>query len=230
MYSKLVLGLALTAGSASAANLVRRDTGAGGHDHGHGHAAAPSSSYNEPASGYSAPSSSYGAPAQSYGAPAQSYGAPAPSYGAPSYSAPSSSYGGDVSYGGGYDVGGYDDPKFDLAWIIIPGLIILGLSLLFPTITSVSVSGRKKRSLEGESSPLVDVVERVNDIYMAVVESEECMERVACEIGGLAQDVGLQENSLAKMAENFVPSKYKAYYKQFQSGQNCHKIKCGSLF
>ena len=47
-------------------------------------------------------------------------------------------------------------------------------------------------------SPMTDIVERVNDIYMAVVESEECMERVACEIGGLAKDVGLQENSIAK--------------------------------
>lgn len=45
---------------------------------------------------------------------------------------------------------------------------------------------------------MTDIVERVNDIYMAVVESEECMERVACEIGGLAKDVGLQENSIAK--------------------------------
>lgn len=47
-------------------------------------------------------------------------------------------------------------------------------------------------------SPLTDVVERVNDIYMAVVESEECMERIACEVGGLAGVVGLKENSLAQ--------------------------------
>ena len=33
---------------------------------------------------------------------------------------------------------------------------------------------------------------------MSVVESEECMQRIACEIGGLAEDVGLKENSLAK--------------------------------
>ena len=43
-----------------------------------------------------------------------------------------------------------------------------------------------------------DVVERVNDIYMAVVESEECMERIACELGGLATDVGLKDNTIAK--------------------------------
>jgi hypothetical protein len=69
----------------------------------------------------------------------------------------------------------------------------------------------------------------VNDIYMSVVESEECMERVACELGGLVGDVGIKMNSMAKMGEAFVPSKYKTYYKQFASGQDCKKIKCGAF-
>lgn len=248
MYSKLVVGLAI-AGGVSAADIlrVRRDGGGHGHDHGHAAAApaagysepassyaAPAPSYSAPAPSYSAPAPSYSAPAPSYGAPAPSYGAPAPSYGAPapSYGAPAPSYGGG-DYGSSYDVGGYEDdgPRFDISVIIIPILIIIGLSLLFPTITSVAVSGRKKRELGEESSnPLNDVVERVNDIYMSVVESEECMERVACELGGIVGDIGLKENSMAKMAEAFVPSKYKGYYKQFQSGQNCHKIKCGNIF
>ena len=41
---------------------------------------------------------------------------------------------------------------------------------------------------------MTDVVERVNDIYTAVVQSEECMERIACEVGGLAADVGLKQS------------------------------------
>lgn len=251
MYSKLVIGLAM-AGAASAADIVRRDTGSGGHAHAHGssshgssahgssahgssahgssthgssvhgggHAADTSSSYGAPAASYGAPAASYGAPAQSYGAPAQSYGAPAPSYGAPSYSS-----------GGGYDVGGYED-DFDLSVIIIPLLVLFGLSLLFPTIVNINAStGRKRREAGDEDvSALTDVVERVNDIYMSVVESEECMQRIACEIGGLAEDVGIRENSLTQMGELFVPSKYKSYYKQFSSGQDCHKIKCGSIF
>lgn len=149
MYSKIVLGLAV-AGAASAADLVRRDTGGGGHhDHSHAAAPAPSSGYSEPAAaapaaGYGAPAASYGAPAASYGAPAASYGAPASSYGAPatgpSYSAPSAGY--------GYDVGYEEEGGFDLSAIIIPILIIFGLSLLFPTITTVSVNGRRKRDLE----------------------------------------------------------------------------------
>ncbi len=43
-------------------------------------------------------------------------------------------------------------------------------------------------------NPMSDVVERVNDIYTAVVQSEECMERIACELGGLAADVGLSRS------------------------------------
>ena len=41
---------------------------------------------------------------------------------------------------------------------------------------------------------MTDVVERVNDIYNSVVQSEECMERIACEIGGLANDFGLKQS------------------------------------
>ena len=159
MYSKLVVGLAM-AGAASAAEIVRRDTGGSGHgshgashgsSHGSSHGgsahAAPSSSYSEPSAGYSAPASSYGAPAASYGAPAQSYGAPAQSYGAPAASYGSSGHG--SSY---HDVGGYEEDRFDLSVIIIPLLVLFGLSLLFPTIVNINASGggRKRRSADDE--------------------------------------------------------------------------------
>ena len=47
-------------------------------------------------------------------------------------------------------------------------------------------------------NPMTDVVERVNDIYSSVVASEECMERIACEVGGLAADVGLTQSPALK--------------------------------
>ena len=43
-----------------------------------------------------------------------------------------------------------------------------------------------------------DVIERVNEIYTAVVQSEECMEKIACEVGALAGDVGLTRNPALK--------------------------------
>jgi len=171
----------------------------GAHAHDHAHA-EPAAAYGAPA-----PAASYGAPAASYDEPepAQSYGEPAPTYGAEEAALP------------------------DLTPIIIGILALVGLSLLFPT--HVSIDSRKKRSAAEYANPMTDVVERVNEIYNSVITSEQCMERIACELGGLASDVGLKESPMAKMADLFVTAKYKPYYKQFKSGQNCEKIKCGSL-
>jgi len=216
-------------------NIVRRDAD-GGHGHGghggggHAHASAPSSGYDSPSPSYGAPSTGYGAPSSSYNEPSPSYGTPDTGYGAPAtgYGGGGSSYDAAPSYGG--DDGGLF--PFDLSALIIPILAIVGLSLLFPVITTVDVKKRKRRDLsdlERDANPMTDVVERVNEIYNSVITSEQCMERIACELGGLASDVGLKESPMAKMADLFVTAKYKPYYKQFKSGQNCEKIKCGSL-
>jgi len=134
-------------------NIVRRDAdgaghGGGGHAHGGG-GAALGSGYAEPAASYGAPAPSYGAPSPSYNEPSPSYGAAAPSTG---YAEPNTGYGGGDG-GSSYDAApsyggdGGDLFPFDLSALIIPILAIVGLSLLFPTITSVSVK-RRKRDLE----------------------------------------------------------------------------------
>ena len=52
---------------------------------------------------------------------------------------------------------------------------------------------------------------------------------MACDVGGLASEAGL-DTSLANLATVMVPGKYSKYMKQFASAKNCSKIKCGSLF
>merc|ERR1712180_314687 len=141
----------------------------------------------------------YGPPEPAYGAPAVEYGPP------PSYQA---------------------EAGLDLTTLIIPLLALVGLFLLFPTyVTLTSVRRKREAGEEGEDMSLVN---RIQDMYMAVVESEECLERVACEVGGLARDAGL-DNSLATTAAFLVPSKYSKFAKQFASPKNCQKIKCGSF-
>merc|ERR1712060_314688 len=131
--------------------------------------------------------SGYGAPPATYEEPAASYGAPAPTY---------------------------EEPLPDLTPIIVGILVLTGLSLLFPTFVSLATV-RRKRHAEDEGDHQTDVIERVNEIYTAVVQSEECMEKIACEVGALAGDVGLTQSPALKLAEGFMPSKYKTYYKQF---------------
>merc|ERR1711972_455499 len=166
---------------------------------------------------------SYAAP--SYSAPAPTYGPPEPTYAYASpdtgYAAPQTGYASPVS--------SYGDVKggLDLTSILIPLLALLGLSLLFPTYVNLTSVKRRRRSLD-EDSTENSLVERVQDIYMAVVESEECMERVACEVGGIAADAGVNKG-MTKLAESFVPKKYQKMMKNFNSAKDCHKIKCGAF-
>merc|ERR1711971_1130821 len=122
--------------------------------HGHEHA---DSGYGAPPATYEEPAASYGAPAPTYEEPASGYGAPAPSY--------------------GYE----EEPLPDLTPIIVGILVLTGLSLLFPTVVSLATV-RRKRHAEDEGDHQTDVIERVNEIYTAVVQSEECMEKIACEV------------------------------------------------
>jgi len=196
--------------------LYKRDGGS------HSHSSS-SSSYGAPEPSYGAPEPSYGAPEPSYSAPSPSYSAPAPSYSQPSsYDAPEPSYGApDSSYGEASAGGG-----LDLTSILIPILALLGLSLLFPTFVTINGTGRRKREA-GDDSAAANVVERIQDMTMALMESEECMERIACEMGGLAEDVGISK-SMTKMVEKFAPKKYAKMMKTFNHGKDCKKNnKCG---
>ena len=139
MLSKIVCAAAVVAGgrTAFAHSLHTRDLPAYpkvNRDSGYGAPQAPAEGYGAPAPSYSAPAPSYSAPEPAYEAPDTGYGAPASSYGAPSYDdAPS--------------YGAQEEAGLDLTSILIPILALLGLSLLFPTY--VSVTSRKKRSLDG---------------------------------------------------------------------------------
>jgi len=221
-YSSYIVTALALAGSA----LARPDGVGGHHDHGghhadHGAAAAPAplTGYSEPVSGYEAQADpAYSAPASGYGEPASGYGQPQTGYGAPSAS------------GSGYADQGFETAPaeaggLDLSTLLIPILIIAGLALLFPSVTSVAV--RKRRDVDGDESPMSNMVERVQDMYMAVLQSEECLERVACEVGGLAEDAGISK-SLTKASASFLPKKYSKMMNKFNHGKDCSKNnKCG---
>jgi hypothetical protein len=206
------LFIALCVGTALA-----RPDGAGGHGHhSHDHAAPAAAA---PASGYEQPASGYGEPAytDNSGYAPSAYEQTGSGYEDAGYTAPAT-----------YDTYAVaDDGGVNLSFILIPILVLLGLFLLFPSTTVVPVA-RKKRDADDEISGN-SVVERIQDMYMAVLESEECMERVACEVGGLVSDAGVSKK-MFKSAEAFVPSKYSKMMKNFNSAKDCHKIKCGSLF
>jgi len=156
---------------------------------------------------YEARDSGYGPPEPSYGPPEPSY-EPAPSY----ESAPA-------------------EPLPDLTPFIVAILVIVGLSLLFPTNVRINNVGRKKRYAEEIARS--DFVGRSAEIYdhlnMALEPIDRnCMEKITCEVGGLAYDAGLTSHPFLKLVVPFVPGKYEKYVKHFMYANNCHKIKCSA--
>merc|ERR1740131_480098 len=158
---------------------------------------------------YGAPEPSYSAP--SYSAPEESFGPPADSYGPPAYTAPA-------------------ETGLDLTTLLIPLLALVGLFLLFPTFVTLT-SVRRKRSADGEfpEEEQMGMLNQIQDMVQAVIESEECLERIACDAGGLAQSAGL-DSSLVSAVSLVAPKEYSRYIKKFALPKNCHKIKCGNLF
>lgn len=78
--------------------------------------------------------------------------------------------------------------KYGLGSLLMPMLALAGISLLIPTVTSLSTAaGRKKRSTdpakESALGSYVDRLERYYTLYKTAVEREECMNRIICELG-----------------------------------------------
>jgi len=109
--------------------------------------------------------------------------------------------------------------------ILVPLLIVAALFLLIPGVTTVPVNRKKRATLD--ESPAANMLDRVQDMYMAIMESEECFERVICELGGLVEDAGYSKQ-MTKSLEMFAPKKYAKMMKSFNHGKDCKKNnKCG---
>jgi len=158
--------------AASVGVAMARPDGAGGHhDHGHSaHAAAPAAS----ASGYQEPSAGYSAPGTGYQEPSSGYEQPS-GYEQSGYE--QSGYETDPYQTSGY--GAVEEGGFNLSMLILPVMILAGLALLFPSVTTVTV--RKKRSSEDEVSGN-SLVERVHLLYYEVLEDNPrlCHTRDLC--------------------------------------------------
>jgi len=122
---------------------------------------------------------------------------------------------------------------FDMTTLIIPFIVLIGLFLLFPTYITLDDVRRKRSVGEGEEEIegglMQSFTDKIQDIYGALIESEECMERIACQIGAIAKDAGLS-SSMSAGALLMTPAKYQKYAKHFFRAEKCEKIKCHPRF
>jgi hypothetical protein len=121
------------------------------------------------------------------------------------------------------------------AAVAVPLVALGGLALLSPLAL-----GRKKRDVDGmeyseDESKSPDAVDRlrsrVTTIYSDVVSSDECIERLVCELGSVAKNV-YYKDSVIRVMNYFAPSSYKKYMSTLKSAaftgdtSKCRMIKC----
>ncbi|EFX87993.1 hypothetical protein DAPPUDRAFT_96143 [Daphnia pulex] len=72
-------------------------------------------------------------------------------------------------------------------------------------------------------------VERLTQVVYAALNSQECIQRLLCEIGSFSRSFSDANRTVTKAVEEYVPEKLKDSYNVFAKAEKCEQYKCGSL-
>jgi len=132
--------------------------------------------------------------------------------------------------------------KYGLGSVVLPLVALAGLSLLIPTVTSLSTTSRKKRSAEENLNlqqaglgGYLDRIDRYYSLYKNAIEREECFNRIICELGDAVSGVR-GKDAFFEFVERMMPngwnkqgnSKISIFKTSALSADNskCKKYKC----
>ncbi|EFX87995.1 hypothetical protein DAPPUDRAFT_234625 [Daphnia pulex] len=92
---------------------------------------------------------------------------------------------------------------------------------------------QKNKNIPATSSALpsmsVAQVERLTQVVYAAMNSQECIQRLLCEIGSLSRSFSDATRTVTKAVEEYVPEKLKDSFNIFAKAEKCEQFRCGSL-
>ena len=92
---------------------------------------------------------------------------------------------------------------------------------------------RKRASDKGSSSGLPAVslaqVDKMTEIVFAAMRSQECIQRLLCEVGTLSKSYSNTTHSVAVVVKQFIPESMNKSFSVFIKAEKCQQYKCGSL-
>jgi hypothetical protein len=91
----------------------------------------------------------------------------------------------------------------------------------------------KNKNIPATSSALPSMsiaqVERLTQVVYAALNSQECIQRLLCELGSLSRSFSDATRTVTKAVEEYVPEKLKDSFNIFAKAKKCEQYKCGSL-
>uniref|UniRef100_A0A0P5SG31 Uncharacterized protein n=1 Tax=Daphnia magna TaxID=35525 RepID=A0A0P5SG31_9CRUS len=92
---------------------------------------------------------------------------------------------------------------------------------------------RKRREANETSSGLPSMslaqVEKLTQVVFAAMRSQECIQRLVCELGSMSKSFSDTAHSVTVAVESFVPESIKESYQVFVKADHCEQYVCGSL-
>jgi hypothetical protein len=87
----------------------------------------------------------------------------------------------------------------------------------------------EKNSSSALPSMSINQVERLTQVVFAAMNSQECIQRLLCEVGSLSRSFSDASETVTKAVEDYVPEKLKDSYNVFAKAEKCEQYRCGSL-
>ena len=92
---------------------------------------------------------------------------------------------------------------------------------------------RKRASDKGSFSGLPAVslaqVDKMTEIVFAAMRSQECIQRLLCEVGTFSKSYSNTTHSVAVVVKQFIPESMNKSFSVFIKPEKCQQYKCGSL-
>jgi hypothetical protein len=90
-------------------------------------------------------------------------------------------------------------------------------------------AGNSSSSSSGLPSMSLAQIERLTQVVFAAMRSQECIQRLLCEIGSMSKSFSDTAHSVTLAVESFVPESIKASYDVFAKAEKCEQYVCGTL-
>ena len=182
-----------------------------------------------------------------YAAAGPSYGAPTP-FDSPIPLTPLVPTGDSLLGDGGAAAAGGGGGGFYVSkTVVIPFAVILPLLILWKLFSKkkdvipeevpydygapeyVQRSRRETKSSSALPAMSIAQVDTLTNVVFAALRSQECIERLVCELGTMSKSYSNSTHAVAKAVKEFVPESIKDTYEVFANPDKCEQYKCGSV-
>ena len=129
---------------------------------------------------------------------------------------------------------------FIIGVVIVVKVLLALLGLITAKLSGLKATGhggggdgavvldRKRRSLDPAAEAKADRLESLTKVVMAALDTQQCMQRMTCELGSLVTQYD-SAHLLSGIASRMAPQEYSDQVEAFRQAGHCDQYTCGKM-